>query len=145
MADLASLTVFALLSTMQPGAMPMPRQQASPFRNALLHPPRPAQSAPALQSKPPRDSVKNGTLNGLVIGALTGLYLGKLGCGVSHLFDSKEPDCTAEALLGGLMFGGIGAGIGAGVDALFERAPSPAGAPAGLRKGVRVRFYFGGK
>ena len=145
MPDFASMTLFALLSTTQPRGMPMPRQPASVFADALLHPPRLSQSGQSPQSKPSGDSLKNGMLIGLVAGAVTGAYLGAVGCGVGDILSTseQESDCTGPALAGAAIVGLAGAGIGAGIDALFERAPSPVGAPTAMRKGVRVRFPIG--
>ena len=143
MPDLASITLVALLSTTSPHGMPMPAGRANPFADALVHPPRLAQSTQSSQSNP-RDSLRNGMLIGLVAGAVTGVYLGAVGCGLGDVLSTSEQDtdCTGAAVLGGAIFGLAGAGIGAGIDALFERAPSVAGAPTSLRKGVRVRFSF---
>jgi hypothetical protein len=139
--DLATLTVFALLSTTEPGAMPMRHQ---PFADALLHPPRLTQSGPSSQGKPARDSLKNGTLIGLAVGVVSGVFLGGVGCSVGDILSEsgEESDCTGASVLGAVIFGAAGAGIGAGIDALFERAPSVGGAPTAHRKGVRVRFSF---
>ena len=147
MPDVASITLFALLSTTQPHGMPMPLERANPFADALVHPPRLAQSTQSSQSKPAGDSLKNGMLIGLVAGAATGVYMGAVGCGLGDVLSTSEQDsdCTGPALLGGAILGLAGAGIGAGIDALFERAPSPVGAPAATRKGVRVRLPIGRK
>ena len=124
--------------------MPVPHQQTSPFASALLHPPRLTQPGQSSQGKPSRDSLKNGTLIGLAVGAVTGVFLGAVGCGLGDILSEsgEESDCTGASVLGAVIFGAAGAGIGAGIDALFERAPSVGGAPATHRKGVRVRFSF---
>jgi hypothetical protein len=55
------------------------------------------------------DSLKNGALTGLAIGA--GVFGLAIGAATGH---------GTYAVAGALLYGGIGAGIGAGVDALIE-------------------------
>src|SRR3954462_405522 len=128
MPDLACVTMLALLSTMPAVSHPAAvRQDASPFATALRHPPAFSRTTQAPQSKPQRDSLKNGALIGLTVGAVSGLFLGAVGCGLSvGLSETGETSCTGPVLVGALIFGAAGAGIGAGIDALFERAPSTA-------------------
>ena len=58
------------------------------------------------------DSLKNGAIHGLSIGAI----LGAVALGVAY-----QGEGTGTAIgMGALFYGGIGAGIGAGVDALIE-------------------------
>ena len=58
------------------------------------------------------DSLKNGAIHGLSIGAI----LGAVAIGVAY-----QGEGTGAAIgMGALIYGGIGAGIGAGVDALIE-------------------------
>jgi hypothetical protein len=144
MPDLACVTMLALLSTMPAVSHPAAvRQDASPFAMALRHPPAFSRTAQGPQSKPQRDSLKNGALIGLTVGAVSGLFLGAVGCGLAAgLSETGESSCTRPVLVGALVFGAVGAGIGAGIDALLERAPSIAGAPQGVRRGIRVRFRF---
>lgn len=141
--DLASVAVLALLSTRQPArtsAFSEPRA----IGNALLEPRALGYSRRWSQSKPPRDSLKNGALIGLGVGAATGLVLGAVGCGYAELLSESEDtsSCAGGALLGAVVFGAAGAGIGAGIDALFEQGPAPPGSRKGLRTGVRIHFRF---
>ena len=60
------------------------------------------------------DSLKNGALTGFAIGGgLGGLALGALAA-------ADDGPTLAVAVVGALLYGGIGAGIGVGVDALIE-------------------------
>lgn len=82
------------------------------------------------------DSLRNGTLIGLLAGAAFGIAGGVSGTDCGGYFE-RARSCTAgEKARLGLVFGGafgaIGAGIGAGVDALktgrrllYQRSPSP--------------------
>jgi hypothetical protein len=80
-----------------------------------------------------RDSLKNGAIIGLIIGAASMgtfawlLYLSDPAC-----------DCATQTVLGfAALGGGIGAGIGVGVDALFDRRARPT-----VRPGVRLAITF---
>ena len=93
------------------------------------------------------DSLKNGALIGLAIG-------GGIGTVGMLALVSTDDNPGAIAIVGALMYGGIGAGIGAGFDALIEGdrviyARSGSGARLTIapivsrdRKGARVSLRF---
>ena len=60
------------------------------------------------------DSLKNGALTGFVIGGVLG------GVAIAALTEASGSGNAGAAVLGGLIYGGVGAGIGVGVDALIE-------------------------
>jgi hypothetical protein len=87
-----------------------------------------------------RDSLVNGTVIGLAVGAALGM---------AFVYATRDSDLGVEQYsYGALIFGGIGAGVGLGIDALFDRNASVvvrsprrvAFSPRVLRKtaGVRV-------
>jgi fermentation-respiration switch protein FrsA (DUF1100 family) len=76
-----------------------------------------------------RDSLKNGTIIGAVIGAVA------MGAGVGALCralqEPSDPSCWGSGLMGAAIGAGIGALGGLGIDALLARSPSePKPAPA---------------
>ena len=121
--DLATLTVFALLSAPAPSARPTPHQQTSPFADALLNPPRLTQSGQSSQGKPTRDSLKNGTLIGLVAGAATGVFLGAVGCGLGDVLSTsaEDSDCTGPAVLGAVILTSIVFSLAGMINAVFAK------------------------
>lgn len=79
------------------------------------------------------DSLKNGALIGLIVGAAslgTVVAIACIGLGNDGL-------CVGEILSFTALGGGIGAGIGVGVDALFDRRSLPTFHP-----GVRLAITF---
>ena len=142
MPDFASITLFALLSTTQPAAMPP--QPIGLFDNALLHPPRLTQSGQSPQSKSSGDSLKNGMLIGGGVGALSSLI-------VFAEDDYYEGECDSSGCKVGVALGvtAFYVGVGALIDHLIKghelvyRAP-PEGlalsvAPYPVRQGAGVR------
>jgi hypothetical protein len=77
-----------------------------------------------------RDSIKNGTIIGAVVGAAA---LGGFGAWICHaLHEPSDPPCLPDVLKIAAIGAGIGAAGGAGIDALLVRnTPRPI---------VRVRF-----
>jgi hypothetical protein len=65
------------------------------------------------------DSLKNGTMTGLVVGVLSGVVTGLVWGGIG-VDPGEEVPFGAIALTAGVA-GGIGAGIGAGLDALVQK------------------------
>jgi hypothetical protein len=90
-------------------------------------------SARLAQAQPVRrDSLKNGALIGMIIGAAS------LGTFAWILTSTDEAcGCKGDIVRGAALGAGIGAGIGVGVDALFERRSGPT-----LRPGVRLTMTF---
>jgi hypothetical protein len=90
--------------------------------------------APAQVNRGQRDSLKNGTIIGAVIGAIA------MGAGVGALCkalqEPTDPSCWGSGLVGAAMGAGIGALGGLGIDALMTRSPS---VPAGQREALRIR------
>jgi hypothetical protein len=91
------------------------------------HPPSPPQSS--------RDSIKNGTIAGAVLGAVAmGGFVGWL---CHQLKEPGDPSCWKSVAYAGALGAGAGAAAGAGIDALISRAPgmdtsprTPLAAPA---------------
>jgi hypothetical protein len=86
-----------------------------------------AAEARHMQQRPSRDSLKNGTLSGMVIGGLAGIVVvpAVYGC----FREENQGECDPGVALVGFGIGAaIGAAVGAAVDAL--RSESPGG---GLR------------
>jgi hypothetical protein len=120
------ITVTLVLAIPAPAmAQPLPQDQA-PTRLVIsdraialgmaAHPP-----APPMQS---RDSIKNGTIIGAVLGAVAmGGFVGWL---CNALQEPGDPSCMKSALTGGALGAAIGAAAGAGIDALASRQPWPA-------------------
>ena len=78
------------------------------------------------------DSLKNGALIGLIIGAAS------LGAFSWFLTRTDEAcGCEGDILKGAALGAGIGAGIGVGVDALFDRRSLPT-----VHPGVRLAITF---
>jgi hypothetical protein len=77
-----------------------------------------------------RDSIKNGTIIGAVIGAAA---LGGFGAWICHaLHEPSDPPCLPDVLKIAAIGAGIGAAGGAGIDAMLVRnTPRPI---------LRVRF-----
>jgi len=93
-------------------------------------------SARLAQAQPIRkDSIKNGALIGLIIGAASLGTLAAITC--IGLGNDGFRGCAAGTLGFAALGGGIGAGIGVGVDALFDRRSSQA-----VRPGVRLAITF---
>ena len=87
-----------------------------------------AQAQPTVR----RDSLKNGAIIGLIVGAASpGTF--------AWLLTRTDAACGCEGgiLKGAALGAGIGAGIGAGVDALFERRSLP-----NVRRGMELTFTF---
>ena len=81
-----------------------------------MHPP-----PPAMQSS--RDSIKNGTIIGAVIGAVAmGGFVGWL---CKALQEPSDPSCWKSVAYAGALGAGAGAAAGAGIDALAARRPDP--------------------
>ena len=107
-----------------------------------------SQSGVQQPAAPKRDSLVNGMLIGLAVGASVGCLFG--------LSDYEEdaayaPDFGAggACAIGGALFGGIGLGVGAGVDALIGRAVGnrvpgrrPTFVPAIGRRGAALMGIF---
>lgn len=79
------------------------------------------------------DSLKNGALIGVIIGAAS---LGTFAAIFANVTD-EACGCVAGILRFAALGGGIGAGIGVGVDALLDRR-----SPATVRPGVRLAISF---
>jgi hypothetical protein len=79
-----------------------------------------AAHAPA-QSRQSRDSLKNGTIIGAVIGAVA--MAGFVTWLCNELKEPGDPSCWKAVPIGGLYGAGIGAAIGLGIDALAMRQP----------------------
>lgn len=78
----------------------------------------PAETRAAVAPSGGRDSLLNGTLIGLAVGA---------ACGIAFTYAIRDSDLDAGSYAyGALIFGGIGAGVGLGIDALLDRTPSVA-------------------
>ena len=76
------------------------------------HPPAPAQ-------QPSRDSLKNGTIIGAVVGAIA---LAAPGAFICHMLrEPGDPPCWKGVVTVGAIGAGVGAAAGAGIDALFMR------------------------
>jgi hypothetical protein len=89
-----------------------------------------AAEQPAMRER--RDSVKNGTLIGAVIGGIAlGGFVGWL---CKALQEPGDPSCLGPSLLYTGVGAGIGAAGGAGIDALFSVS-----VPSGPRRGVTIQ------
>ena len=64
------------------------------------------------------DSLANGSIIGLVAGAVPGAIVGNL---FRQLCYNETGRCDAAPFVAGAMFGAIGAGVGAGIDAMIRR------------------------
>jgi hypothetical protein len=87
----------------------------------------PAQPSPARR----RDSLKNGTIIGAVIGAAAGGIFGAVLC--NALQEPGDPSCVTGTLRVAAFGAAIGAGAGLAVDAAFSRQ-------SGARVSVALRF-----
>jgi hypothetical protein len=100
-----------------------------------------ADALAAEQPSPPsdRDSLKNGTLIGAIVGAA--IFGGYVTFLCNALQEPSDPSCLGSSLMGFGIGAGLGALGGAGIDALMMRnGPVPRRMPtSGFRASVTVR------
>ena len=113
------LGVFVLAVSIS--AQDVPVQRATILESLDRHADVAATSLPPAQS---RDSVVDGALKGILLGALAG---GAAWYGLCRLMDDSgtgSGDCwESDMVLGVLVGAGLGGGIGVGIDAAYVRAP----------------------
>jgi hypothetical protein len=75
-----------------------------------------------------RDSLKNGTIIGAIVGGVATASFGAWICNL--LREPGNPPCWKSVATAGLFGAGIGAAAGAGIDALAASGPQPVMRPA---------------
>jgi hypothetical protein len=73
----------------------------------------------AAQGRPPRDSLKNGTIIGAVVGAVALGTFGAFLCNLEQ--EAGDPSCLPDVLRVAAVGAAIGAGAGLAVDAALSR------------------------